>query len=175
MKPDRPALRPIQKAVAALLATGKTIAQISMETGIPVRTIYSWNGKKEFVEFADEQADNHSLETVRIRSAAQKRIEGAVDKAIDTLESIIEDTALPAHARGKACLDILHMAGFKPVDVHEVNTRVTDHLVMIDPTTPVEDEDDEDYGDEDLDDLGDDLDNTPVNDSKLRLVGGDAG
>ena len=128
-------LSPIQKAVACLLAYGVTKVEVAKRLGITDDTLYRWGSKPGFNEYVNKLADLHSISTMQVHADAEQKFNSLVSRASDRLEYLMEN-AKSENVQEKAAIDILHLAGLKPIDKSEVTERHVEQLVMIDSTIP---------------------------------------
>lgn len=146
-------LKPMQKAVARLLALGQfTKEQVAEECGISVSTIHRWyaDPRVEFEKYVNELADVHSVETMKVHAEARQAFDNLVMDATDRLKYLMTESRSES-VQAKCALDIIHLAGLKPADKHEIEGRHTEILSFVDPS-----QDSEDYTFDEDDGGGDD-------------------
>jgi len=128
-------LSPMQKACARLLAYGATKVDVAKQVGITDDTLYKWSSKPGFNEYVNKLADLHAVSTMQVHAEAKQEFDNLVMRAVKRLEYLM-DNATSENVQEKAAIDILHLAGLKPIDKAEVTERHVEQLVMVDPTMP---------------------------------------
>lgn len=128
-------LKPMQKAVARLLAQGLSKHEVAEQCGISDDTLYRWCAKPGFNEYVNKLADLHAVSTMQVHAEAKQEFDNLVMRAVKRLEYLM-DNATSENVQEKAAIDILHLAGLKPIDKAEVTERHVEQLVMVDPALP---------------------------------------
>lgn len=137
-----------------MLATGKSPSDVAHQVGVTVHSIYEWNADPTFARYVNKLADEHAMQTVKVHAQAEQKLQGLIDEAVEQL-SWLMCSSKSESVKEKAALDILHLAGLKPKERHEVEQKSTDHLVLTDlggmDMTDYDDDDDDDDGLDDYD------------------------
>lgn len=145
-------LTPFHQTCAYILSLGikpeklVEIAEAELERSISVRTIYEWRSFKVFADKVKEFENTNLAAKLKTHESVRHEIDNAVLAAIKKLAHLAEN-AKSEQVQEKACLDIVHLGGYKPVERLDVNQTKTDHLVLIDPEGS---DDGEDYGSGDI-------------------------
>jgi hypothetical protein len=106
-----------ERAIAALLSA-PTIAEAAKAAGIGEATLGRWLKDERF---ATAYRDARRA----VLSVAMNRIQRAIDKAVSTLEAVMDDTQAPASARVSAARSVLEMSA-KTIELDDLAARVAE-------------------------------------------------